>query len=172
MLYIRHGEKSYKNGQSNTFPFDPNLTDLGKENAYTFFNHILTKYNIPDKIISSPYLRARETAKIAHDVIFEKLGINIPIFYDKNIGEYLGNQKNVNLKEGLHPETLKHNPISNETIQQYRYRIQKHISHAENAWYITHGMVIKSIAFCNGHNIDYPGPLGAIYINNGTVTII
>jgi broad specificity phosphatase PhoE len=171
MLYIRHGEKSYKNGQSDIFSLDPNLTDSGKEQAKDFFRSILNIYKIPPKIVSSPYLRARETAKIAHDIILEKTGKKIPILYDSYIGEYLGHQKNITLQDGLHPETLALNPIPHETFQQYSYRIRKHMKTATDAWYITHGMVLKSIAYFKGSEIDYPDPLGAIYINNGNITI-
>ena len=172
MLYIRHGEKSYKNGDSDNYPLDPDLTETGKHQAKIFFRSLLDNYNIPPKIISSPYLRARETAQIAQDVILENTGIKIPILYDPNIGEYLGHQKNICLEDGLHPETLLLNPIPHETFEQYRRRVLKHVSYAENAWYISHGMVIKSVAHFKGYDIDYPDPLGSILINNDVVTTI
>lgn len=173
MLYIRHGEKSYKNGHSNTYSLDPELTENGKHQAYKFFQSLLPSHNIPSQIISSPYLRARETAKIAQDVILNSTNNDIPIYYDPHIGEYLGNQKHINLQNGLHPETLSLNPISHESFHQYKLRIRKHISQAKsNCWYITHGLVLQSIAYFNGCKIEYPEPLGTINVSNGVVTVI
>ena len=95
MLYIRHGQKSYSNGKSTIYSLDPDLTENGRLQAYNKFKYLLNNFGIPKIIISSPYLRTRETAEIAKTVILEQTNIEIPIIYDSSIGEYLGNQTNV-----------------------------------------------------------------------------
>jgi len=175
MLYIRHAEKSYKNGDSSEFPLDPDLTHNGREQAKIKFQELFNNYGCPSRIISSPYLRARETAKIAQDVILEATGKRVKISYDSSIGEYLGHQNNISLEQGLRPETLGLNPIPHETLSQYRSRVRQHNRTRRqfgNSWYISHGIVIQSIAHFNDTKTPYPAPLGAIHIDNGDITVI
>lgn len=175
MLYIRHADKLYKNSKSSEFPLDPGITVDGKNKAKERFKVLLSKYGIPERIISSPYLRARQTAQIAQNVIYESTEQLIPIFYDSNIGEYLGHQKNINLKLGLRPETLNLNPIPHESWRQYKNRIYKYsksLKLLNNEWFISHGLIIQSIAYFNNYKIKYPSELEGIYINNNNIICI
>lgn len=173
MLYIRHAQKLYHNGGSDAFPLDPGLTQEGKFKARERFHQLLQKYGPPPKIVSSPYLRARETAQIAHDVILEETGSSVVITYDPAIGEYLGHQKTRNIQTDLHPETLACNPFPPETWNQYSYRVRKHISTPQSGgWYITHGIVIDSIAFFHKKKIPYPDELGGVAIQDGVISVI
>lgn len=173
MLYIRHGPKLYKNGDSSSYPLDPPLTPEGKNTARNKFRSLLQRFGPPPKIVSSPYLRARETAKIAQDVIFEDTGKTVPIVYDSAIGEYLGHQKNCDMKRDLYPETLQLNPLPPETWNQYSYRVRTHFNKTkDDGWYITHGLVINSIAFFHKKKF-YPSELEGIFIdsNHDLITI-
>lgn len=174
MIYIRHAEKAYKNGGASEYSLDPELTNQGRVTAREKFEHLLNTYGIPDKIITSPYLRARETAEIAADVLFQMTGFEIELIYDCTLGEYLGNQKHKDITNCLRSETLIHNPIPPESWDQYTHRIRKHIKSRSqsNIWYITHGIVIKTIARLIGEKIDYPGPLEGIRISNKIITTI
>lgn len=173
MLYIRHAEKSYNNGQSPQFPLDPNLTINGRCKAEDKFRELLHNYGIPSQIISSPFLRARETAQIAHDIILKETGTSINISYDRNIGEYLGHQKHIDIDTDVHPETLYLDPIPPETWKQYSYRVRNYISSPpKNGWYISHGVVIQSIAFFKGKKIAYPSELEGIWLQDNNVNLI
>ena len=173
MIYIRHAEKSYKNGDSAEFSLEPDLTENGREQAKIRFRSLLENYGRPTRIISSPYLRARETAKIAQDVILEVTGKYVEISYDPTIGEYLDHQNNISLEQGLRPETLALNPIPHETLTQYRSRVRQHTRRrSKNGWYISHGMVIQSVAHFNDTKIPYPPPLSAIHIDSDVVIVI
>lgn len=183
MIYIRHAEKSYRNGDSSEFSLDPDITVKGKENARHFFTKLLNKYGVPNRIICSPYLRTRETAKIAQDVIFDKLNINVEITCDSTIGEFLGNHFDKDIRDHLQKETLLYNPVPPETWQQFCNRICQHYnltnlreiginSAQKNIWYITHGLIIKSIASLYKHKIAYPRELRGIRISEGNLTII
>jgi broad specificity phosphatase PhoE len=174
MLYIRHAQKLYRNGHHHEFSLDPGLTDSGRESAKVKFAQLIQIYGIPSLIISSPYLRTRETANIARDIIYEQTHILIEIIYDPAIGEYLGHQTHRDLQQSLHPDTIIHNPIPPEQWKQYSARISKHIktSTQSSVWYITHGLVIQSVAFFHGRKIPHPNELEGICIRNATVEII
>lgn len=167
-LYIRHGEKLYNNGDSIIFCLDPGLTEKGKKEALDEFSLIIQDFEIPEKIISSPYLRTRQTAEIAQDVIFNKTGKVVPIFIDVMVGEYLGHQRGKDLNECLRKETLQFNPIPQESWNEFAGRLRVHCgvkSEADNVWYITHGLVIKMIAYFNGEKLDRPQPLEGICLS-------
>jgi broad specificity phosphatase PhoE len=174
MLYIRHGQKAYSNGKADKFCFDPPLTEQGKTASITRFSNLLLTQGLPQRIISSPYLRARETAQIAHDVILQLTGISIPVSYDPLLGEYLGNQKRKELYDEVRPETLELNPIPPEDWHDYSARIRRHLTNArESTWYITHGVVIQSVAyFVASKKLSHPGELSGIFVNNNTITAI
>lgn len=173
MLYIRHSYKAYSNGKSNEYSLDPGLTDEGKKIAIQKFQQLLTEYESPSKIISSPYLRARETARIAHDVILEIKGKSVEILYDPLIGEYLGHHKNKDIQQCLRPETLIHNPTPPESWIEYSKRVRNHIdTKPSDCWVITHGIVIQSISYFNGNKVPHPSELTGIYIDKNGMKII
>lgn len=188
MLYIRHGEKLYGNNNhsqyllslpsvgssdASTYSLDPGLTEKGKSNAKLRFYDLLQKFGPPERIISSPYLRARETALIAQQVIYDHTGIFVDIVHDPLIGEYLGNQHHVDLSQAFHPDTQIHHPVPPENKLQYKIRIKRHLKSSQsNTWYISHGYTIQSIAFLRGCKIPYPTFLRGVHIDNGTITPI
>jgi broad specificity phosphatase PhoE len=178
MLYVRHGKKSYSNRKSSVYSLDPNLTNDGKKQAHHKFKYLLKKFGCPDLIITSPYLRTRETADIAQFTIFELTDIFVPILYDSAIGEYLGNQKNVSLDTEVRPETLIHNPIPPETWEDFICRVKSHVYKTDNAdgdnlyiWYVTHGLVIQKICSTYGVDIPYPSELSGVFINNRQIQV-
>ena len=171
MLYIRHGQKAYRNGGSEKFYFDPPLTEQGRTEAIKRFADLLFYQGVPERIISSPYLRARETAQIAHDVILRLTGLSISVTYDPLLGEYLGNQRKMDLCDGVRPETLELQPIPPEKWKEYSFRIKKHLLYAkEYTWYITHGVVIQSIAHLKAHKkLNRPNELSGILVSDNSV---
>ena len=178
MLYIRHSEKLYKNGENTEYQLDPGLTENGKVNAMIKFDQLL-KYGIPSIIYCSPYLRTRETAIIAQYVVKHNTNTNVQIIVDNLLSEYLGNQKNVNFEEDVHKETLQYNPLPSETWKEYMDRIKQHIkinNQLQNdnkiIWYISHGLVIQSISFFYGTKIKYPSTLGGFIKINDNIEVI
>lgn len=174
MLYIRHGQKAYRNGESDKFYFDPPLTEQGKSAAIARFSDLLFTQGVPQRIISSPYLRARETAQIAHDVILQLTGLVVPVTYDSLLGEYLGNQKKKDLYDGVRPETLELHPIPPEEWRDYSMRVRQLLLTAkESTWNITHGVVIQSIAYLKANKrISHPNELAGILVDNNSVMVI
>lgn len=171
MLYIRHAQKAYVNGAVKEFPLDPELTECGRKTAQNRFRELITLYGTPSRIICSPYLRARETAQIANDVVKDVTGNHLDIVCESQIGEFLGHHRGRDMNECLRPETLVHSPIPPEQFKQYSARIKKYVrsigvpDFSNPIWVITHGIVIKSIAHFRGCDLDYPKELSGIRID-------
>lgn len=176
MLYIRHPEKAYTNGTAREYSLDPGLTEAGKEAARDRFRALVRAHGAPPLIITSPYLRARETAQIANEVITEITGSSVDIIYDARIGEFLGHHKDKDLNMCLRPETLVHKPMPPEHWRQFVNRVRKYVKSlngkVDPAWCITHGIVIKTIARAHGYEVNYPKELRGIRVSHDGVTII
>ena len=160
-IYIRHGEKAHSNGKSESFPFDPELTEKGKELVVKRCSLLLT-YGLPTVIETSPFLRARETAQILRDNTKSKDSITIKL--NDLIGEYLGNHilSEEEIFSSIRPETLEGQPYCNESYHSFKVRVKRflksfgknNVNVKEVRWYITHGIVIKEIAKYHKYNIS------------------
>lgn len=161
-IYIRHAHKSYKNGkplvqknnvtssknQRYSYAHDPPLTHEGKKAAVQLAEELLRKYPVPTQIITSPYLRARETAAIMAGVIVKKYSpASIQILCQADLSEYLGNHSKYQLD--VTPATARHNPPHPESFYRFRERIEQHYNSwqpsEEVTWVITHGIIINEI---------------------------
>lgn len=166
MIYIRHSSKLYSNGKSKNFPLDPPLTYSGKLKAYDKFKELCNKFGPPEIIVTSPFLRTRQTAEIAQLAIKDLTELIVPIVFDPRIGEYLGNQDLDLFKVGIRYHTAIHNPIPPEKWGDYVARMQNYCeSENTRGWYITHGLIIQSICKFYGHSIKRPPDLGGVYID-------
>jgi broad specificity phosphatase PhoE len=147
-IYIRHGEKAHSNGKSESFPFDPELTEKGKELVVKRCSLLLT-YGLPTVIETSPFLRARETAQILRDNTKSKDSITIKLNDEE-------------IFSSLRPETLEGQPYCNESYHSFKVRVKRflksfgknNVNVKEVRWYITHGIVIKEIAKYHKYNIS------------------
>ena len=93
LFLLRHGEsqgnaEKYLQGQEE-YP----LTDLGFKQAKALANYWKTKNIQFDNIITSPQLRARETAEIIANVSGQNIEIN-PIWKERNYGNLSGKPLN------------------------------------------------------------------------------
>ena len=160
-IYIRHADKEYVNGDSIRFKHDPGITETGKNKTKDLANILVDKWGLPDMILTSPYERTRQTAKILNS----ELETRVPMYIDSDLSEYLGNHREVPLD--VKEETAKHNPPHPETfpdmklrVKNHHIKIQRYLSGKENVvvWIVTHGLVIKQIAYLMGLKIckDFP----------------
>jgi len=176
VLFIRHGQKEYRNGEATAdYCLDPDLTVEGRNEAYRKFYRLCERFGTPERIVSSPYLRTRETAQIAQTAIADyvynlestllqkgliperAVRIVIPIHYDTRISEYLGNHRHRDINKDLRPLTLIHNPVHGENYGQYSLRVREFVnSGVANGWYISHGIVLQSVALFNNIRLPYP----------------
>jgi broad specificity phosphatase PhoE len=146
-LYIRHAEKIHANGKGGDFSHDSSITDRGREYTRQITEDLIEIYGKPTKIISSPFLRTRETAMIMAEVS----GLE-NIIIDNSISEFLGNWKVEDVK--ISPDTSQYKPKFGENLYEFERRIYGHLSESykqDNVWYVTHGIVISTITkICQG----------------------
>ena len=148
-IYIRHGEKQYGNGESESLRHDPDLTDEGKVVASKTGLRLVQMYGHPDYVICSPYLRTRSTAT----ALISLLEVSIPIYIDVKLSEYLGNHPNEPLD--VTEETLSYTPPHPEKFYQLQQRVAAHQKinfhldkSSEIVWYVSHGLIINTLYKC------------------------
>jgi hypothetical protein len=146
-IYIRHANKEYKN--SSTINQDPNITNKGRRESKIVGSKLIEIWGIPDLIITSPYLRCRETT---HEMIGEH---KVRIIVDSNISEYMGHQKHKNIL--LTDETQSYSPPMDNTINDLIFRTIDHneqFSYLNSTkcvvWIITHSFFMHHLRLTLG----------------------
>jgi hypothetical protein len=164
MLLIRHSEKAY----DNKIGLDAELTDYGHELAYNKFVHLYECYDIPTKIVTSPYLRTRLTALEAQQAILDQTGKLVPIYSEPLLSEFLNSDRHqYNLQTQLSIETLRLKPFRPQNKKQFYERMKRFVNKSEdNVWYITHGYNIQVIAEIWGYQVNYPDYVGGVYLGD------
>ena len=165
-IYIRHAEKQYANGQSNIFKHDPSIVEESFEDIKKVVINLIKTYGYPKVIYTSPYRRTRETAWNMWNILPYKP----KIFVDSNLSEYLGNQDHIDVT----PETEIYSPPPPETFYNFKERVKHHnfrakyIDYGDDVvWFVTHGIVIKSLPKCK--YIKYLKPLDYVVIDKENV---
>lgn len=150
LVYIRHADKEYVNGNSPIYKHDPGITTKGVEKTKKVANHLIEKWGIPERIVVSPYRRTRETGIVMNKIIENK---KTPINVDNDLSEYLGNHRFVTID--VTDETIYHDPPHPESFLDMKIRVKRHhknmVEYSKNkkcgvVWLITHGLIIKQIA--------------------------
>ena len=122
MIFLRHGEKKYKNGKGNKGDkqHDPPLSETGIHDIKTTTKKLLATYGRPDIIITSPFQRNRQTTALILETI--ENSDNIIIEIDPMCGEFLGFQKPRGKTGDVSEETLRYtNPVLGiETIENLK----------------------------------------------------
>lgn len=168
-IYIRHADKQYKNGHApdGINKYDPDLSLIAQLQCNIIAEQ-LRDYP-PDKIICSPYIRARRTAVL----LCMAAGKNVcnTVVVDPNIGEYLGNIHDENIAAGIDPTTMSYNPPLYESMLDLDHRAAVH--HRQNIkrtntiiWYVTHGIFISKVLRYLGYNIKKIRPANALIIHD------
>ncbi len=137
-IYIRHGPRQNLNLDP---PLKEDSTDIIRQKAL----YLSQKFGLPQQIITSPYLRTRQTAQIMASMFDPP----IPIAADVQLSEKLSLRK----RTGLPPPgqydagsvLYGSLPTTDETEQQVTQRVYSHLQQMsavnENMWFITHGYV-------------------------------
>jgi broad specificity phosphatase PhoE len=171
-IFIRHGEKAYANskGPEGQPSHDPPLTKDAELAISKKREELTSKYGKPKSIMSSPYLRARETSRILS-------GGDVEIMNISSLSEFLGHQgASTSIDEKIirddskvfypdvYPETAKYNlPRTNETRMEIKKRVKtftkalsrvmpwvlhkgvKVLLEPGTYWIVTHGFVMFNI---------------------------
>lgn len=179
ITWIRHGEKLYKNGNApeGCYGYDPPL----KSSVYSEFGNLCSviknRYGIPKKIITSPFLRTRQTAfSIANQFLIEE-NIKIPISVDTDITEFLGWRTPTGGKADVDSTTkfFIEPVLGVEKIRDVKQRVEKHLANisneTEDVLVVTHGIIIQFIhRHLMNKKIAYVKELSGINISNNKVT--
>jgi broad specificity phosphatase PhoE len=174
-IYIRHAPKEYSNGHAppGRPQHDPSISKRSFQDCEELGNILIENYGLPSMIITSPYLRTRQTAAKLSCAIPESMKCDDKnLFIDTNIAEYLGNQRGqVDVNDDTFYYSLKPTtdgeeefPLrTGETKPELNERILNHLQmmqilHKEGKennrvipetykiiWIITHGLVISTI---------------------------
>jgi len=174
IVWIRHAEKLYKNGRGpKEMPrHDPPILPNEEGRIRDLTKNLLKTYGEPNYLITSPFLRTRQTAlHIYNELVYgQDIKIDLPKV-DISIEEYLGYQRPVGRDASLDNGTkIYTNPKLGESMLELEERIKKHITNLnieksikgtcdvlefnkpnskkkENIifWVITHGIVIHKI---------------------------
>ena len=149
-IYIRHTDKDFKNGNAPIFKHDPGITEIGVEKAKIIAKRLIEEYGEPQRIVCSPFRRARETALIMNMACSSPLE---EIEVDPSLSEYLGNHNDSPLDVTM--ATQIHKPPHPENFEDMKTRVKKHMEKNKKEinfeeegviWFITHGIIIKQIS--------------------------
>lgn len=179
IMWIRHGKKKYKNGKAidGGREHDPGLIN-SLEEIHTLCKIIKKKYGCPDMIITSPFLRTRQTAGL----IQTYFGDSIPIHIDTDITEFLGWVKPRGNVADIDEVTKSFiTPLLGvENVNDVQLRVNKHltkinlnVTDSMNVIVVTHGIIIKYIyKIITGNTINQIKELGGVTINKGVLTTV
>lgn len=142
IVLLRHAAKLHESTQQY---YDSPIRKSEWYRGETLLQNYIVEHNIqPTKIISSPYLRTRETAAILSRIT----GLDIEV--ENGFSNYIGPSKDYN-KDSFHESTLKYKPCQPETRDQFHRRVRENfktlISEStgdEIIWVITHRFIISS----------------------------
>ena len=158
-IWIRHARKEFSNGKGpqGSYQHDsPILSDFDTLlDIEEITKSIISKHDLPDIIIISPFLRTRQTAKCMTDYIEEKFKKKIEIQYDDEIHEYLGfyRPKVDEIYPDITPETkgiLEKRLFFRESHNELMLRVTKHLQKIlqnknKKIWIVTHGIIMSKI---------------------------
>ena len=177
ITWMRHGEKEYRNSRGP--PCLPKHDSTLKMNSKIFIeticSDIFRNFGIPNYILVSPFLRTRETGIIIKQYIKENLNLDIDIYVNNDISEYLGYQEPKGETADVFPQTSEFiKPLlGNETFKDLEMRVQKHLAElpkSDNILVVTHGIVICYInKALTGMKMNKIKELSGINLKNGKV---
>ena len=131
IMYIRHGQ------QTNFKSIDPPIKQYKDDEVKIYFDY--------DIIISSPYLRCRQTANIINKK-------DVPIYIDTRLSEFHSTDRLKTLNKKFDTDTLKYGPISlAETWEQFTSRVENFHTDIfdqlvnKKVLVVTHGLVVKHL---------------------------
>lgn len=150
-IYIRHAEKVYDNKQGlesrKRYAFDSPIKPNQKDKFKAYAKSLIINYGMPTLLLSSPFLRCRETRNLMIDDVPK----NVEQAIDPVLSEYLANQlKNVHaLDYHIHPMTLQYGVCFDKHENQFTERCRVHVEHMRNfdgvIWVFTHGFNCSKI---------------------------
>ena len=149
ITWLRHAKKKYKNKDNlGEFKHDSPIVDGCEKDIESLCVKLILESKVPDKIICSPFLRARQTC----DMITDLLHLNIPVEIDTSISEYLGWVEPKGKIADVDKVTKRYiiPKLGEENLRDVQKRVNFHLnilkrSNNQNILIITHGIIISKI---------------------------
>ena len=153
ITWIRHAKKKYKNKDNlGEYKHDSTVIDNCEKDIENLCIKLILENKVPDKIICSPFLRARQTT----DMIVGLLKLNIPIEIDTTISEYLGWIEPKGKMADVDATTRRYitPKLGEEKLKDVQKRVNTHIKSVnilkysnpcQNILIVTHGIIISKI---------------------------
>ena len=149
-MFVRHSYRQYRNNKSpnGKLQHDSPIMNGYEREIVPKFLYNFDNYGYPDKIICSPFLRTRQTAKIIKHIV----PAGVEIIIDKDVEEFLGFQRPRGGIPDLDEDTKKYtNPkLGVETFNDIKKRSEKYYEKIknpdENILIVTHGIFISQLA--------------------------
>lgn len=179
LIVLRHAAKQYKNRDNRNIRYDSPIIEEKREESIAMLKKILSLLDKnPTRIISSPYLRTRQTSQMLVDIT----SCN-DLLIDRELSNFLGWNKQFS-EEDFYPNTFEFLPYPPENIDDFRIRAYNSISNIyynlkddDEVWVFTHRFIITS--FLKKSNVPSTNlePLEGIiihdekigYISNGEI---
>jgi len=150
-IFIRHGEKMYKNGSPcNNLPaHDPPLKNIAQKEIKKLTIDLVSRFGYPKKIITSPYWRTRQTSELIRAQLLETYDYMPGLEIEKDIGEFLGHQRPKGKIADLEVVTQQYTTgyLGTEGLKDCKNRIISYyinmpVEEEGNVWVITHGILL------------------------------
>ncbi len=157
LVVIRHAPKEYDNKDGRIPRYDSPILGVEWERSRTLFKEYIDSHDIkPTRIISSPYLRTRQTAEILSDIA------KIDVEVNRYFSEFLGWNKDYG-KEHFTDDTFIHKPFPPEKPHIFKKRVKQSFKYilrdmkeGDIVWVITHGYNIRTYLTAKNMKIDHP----------------
>lgn len=161
-VYFRHGPRLNLN-------LDPPLKSNVNQQVKDVGLKISAEYGTPKSIITSPYIRTRQTAQI-----FSKLFTPpIKLMVDSRLSEKLSIRKRTGRGPPgeYDPMTASYPnlPKLGETDLEVKTRLSQHLAdfstNLDETWFVTHGYILQALVELYGSKVPFPPPsLSALVI--------
>lgn len=142
-VIFRHGAKQRESESKDFLPEDPPLLPGQEEGFLRLAEEILKEVGTPDLIVTSPYLRTRETATLLSKAFPEPPTIVV----DPDLGEYLGYLPDP-LEIKLSEDTQKHKPPTEFNYTALRKRLASFLERYKDrrVWVVSHRIPLMELS--------------------------
>jgi len=185
IILLRHAEKLYNNGMSKDKRLDPPIKEFEKERCPVLLKEYVQTYDdiIPNKILTSPFRRCRETSSII-GTYFGDDSKKIDVEIVPELSEYLGFQRDI-VPADFYFETYKNSPYGidkTESLMMFENRVVHFMDKifdddyngcdSDNIWIVTHGIFINYFLKNCGVSTPKIKPFKGAIIENDKIIFI
>jgi broad specificity phosphatase PhoE len=148
LIYIRHSNDD----SDSSFRDDNKLTSRGKKKCHNKCESLVRNHGVPAVIITSPFYRAIQTAKIFQKYILKHYAVEVEVKVETNLGRFFSSDERDNPE--IRPSTMKYRPAIDRSDSEMMKRIRSHLRKVFSKgyhksekvlWCISHGVILKRL---------------------------